>query len=106
VSGAVRLQLTPGASGPVVLRRFYFPAWDVRCDGVATPTFPVGRGRLLGFTSPPNGRGCEAQVSATPPEQLGVMLAGASLALLAGYAVWFASSAGPRRAIRATKPTA
>jgi hypothetical protein len=90
VSGAVRMTMAPGAAGMVVTRRFYFPAWSVRCDGQAVRGFATTPGKLLGFQAPPGSRVCEAAIGETAPEKLGALIGWASLILLAGYGLWLA----------------
>jgi hypothetical protein len=99
VTGAVRMEMA-GRAGQVVVRRFYFPAWVVRCDGVATPTFAVSGARLLGFRAPAAARVCEAAIGVTPAEKLGAVLALLGLGLLGGYAAWLVG--GRRTGAKAT----
>ena len=97
VSGAVRMTMAPGQAGLVVVRRFDFPAWRVRCDGRPEPTFAAGPGKLLGFRSRPGQRVCEAAIGVTRSEYLGAAAGFASLALLAGYGLWIAIGVMRRR---------
>jgi hypothetical protein len=94
LTGEVSLRPPPGG-GRLVLRRFYFPSWEVRCDGVQVATSPVGPGRLVGFTAPPGAKRCDAVIGQTSSERLGGCLSLASLAAILGYALW--ALAGLRR---------
>jgi hypothetical protein len=96
VTGAVHMEMG-GQAGQVVVRRFYFPAWVVRCDGVAAPTFAVGDARLLGFRAPGGSRVCDAAIGPTPAEDLGAAMAWLGLGLLGGYAAWLALAVWGRR---------
>jgi hypothetical protein len=96
LTGAIHLRPSPDA-GPIVLRRFYFPSWDVRCDGIAVGAAPVGPGRLVGFTAPAGAKRCDAAIVQTDPERLGGWLSLASLSLIIAYAVWAAALGAHRR---------
>jgi len=105
VSGAVRMAMSPGAAGLVVTRRFYFPAWSVRCDGQPTHAFAATPGKLLGFEPRAGSRVCNAAIGETAQERLGALFGWASLALLAGYGVWLVFSLiGARKAQNAARP--
>jgi hypothetical protein len=90
--GDVGLTPAPGAR-IVVLRRFYFPAWQVVCDGRPVAVAPFGPGRLVSFVPPPAARHCRAWVGETAPEALGSAIAGAGLAVFALYAAWLMAAA-------------
>jgi hypothetical protein len=93
VTGAVTLQ-PPPASGPIVVRRFFHPAWRVTCDGRPVASRPTGDARLLGFTPPASARTCVAAVGPTRLEELGDAAALASLAVMLG---WTGAALWPRR---------
>ncbi len=94
--GDVALMPAPGAR--IVLRRFYFPAWQVVCDGRSVAAAPFGPGRLVSFVPPLPARQCRAWVGETRPEALGAAIAGAGLAVFALYAAWLiAAGLRPRR---------
>jgi len=110
--GRVRLVVDPGRAGPIVLRRFYFPAWSVRCDGALVASSALPGARLVSFTPPPGARACEARIEPTPPERLGALVSLAGLTLVAAYALLTSRvgrrmrlGAGPRAPI-ATDPAA
>ncbi|HLY79731.1 MAG TPA: hypothetical protein VKQ70_10180 [Caulobacteraceae bacterium] len=96
LTGAVHLRAAPGA-GPIVLRRFYFPSWQVRCDGATVAAAPVGPGRLVGFAAPVGAKSCDAAAAPTAPERVGSWLSLASLALMLSYLVWAAALGARRR---------
>jgi hypothetical protein len=87
LAGGVELAPRPGA-GAIVLRRFYFPAWQVACDGRPIAAAPFGPGRLVSFVPPPAARRCRAWVGGTAPEAVGGAIAGAGLAAFGLYAAW------------------
>jgi hypothetical protein len=95
-TGAIHLQPAPGG-GAIVLRRFYFPSWQVRCDGAVVAAAPIGPGRLVSFTPPPGAKRCDAFVAPTQPERLGGWLSLASLAAILGYAIGAAALGARRR---------
>ena len=90
------VELTPAPGARIVLRRFYFPAWQVACDGRPVAAAPFGPGRLVAFVPPQGARQCRAWAGETPPEALGAAIAGAGLAVFALYAAWLIA-AGLRR---------
>lgn len=61
-----------------ILRRFYFPAWQVRCGAHVVPTFPDPATRLVSY----RGRGCAVEKKWTRPEIAGLALSLISLLLL------------------------
>jgi hypothetical protein len=83
----------PGAR-EVVLRRFYFPAWRIRCDGHPLAAAPFGPGRLVSFAPPAGARRCVAGIGATAAERYGAAIAGVGVAIFALYAAWLIA---PRR---------
>lgn len=61
---------------------FYFPAWEVRCQGVPVPTGPDPETQLLTYT----GSGCERRLTLTAPEQIGAALSFIGMVLLLSLA--------------------
>ena len=61
-----------------ILRRFYFPTWQVRCGAHVVPTFPDLTTRLVSY----RGRGCSVERIWTRPEIAGLALSLLSLLLL------------------------
>lgn len=57
---------------------FYFPAWEVRCQGVPVPTSPDPETKLLTY----RGSGCERRLRLTAPEQIGAVLTLGGIVLL------------------------
>lgn len=77
--GAMRLTVESDAPTTVVLRRFFFPAWQI--DGVAAvvPTDPL---KLVSFVAPAGRHTFHLRRTALPEEQWGWALSGLSLILL------------------------
>lgn len=65
--------------GQAIARRFYFPAWRVRCQGRIVPTFPDPVTRLLRY---PGDGNCLVERVWTGPEKAGLALSLISLLLL------------------------
>jgi hypothetical protein len=85
------LEVAPQPGAPVVvLRRFYFPAWQVRCDGRQIAAAPFGPGRLVSFAPPPNARACDASVGLTGAERVASAVSGVGVAIFALYSAWLA----------------
>lgn len=61
---------------------FYFPAWEVRCQGVPVPTAPDPETKLLTY----RGSECERRLKLTVPEQIGAALSLGAILLLIGLA--------------------
>jgi hypothetical protein len=61
---------------------FYFPAWQVRCEGQTVPSFPAPETELLAY----NGRGCTRTLVWTAAEKVGTAIS--LLALLALVSCW------------------
>jgi hypothetical protein len=84
---ALELAATHGApqfaGGVTVEPVFYFPAWEVRCDGRAVRTFPSPGTQLLSY----EGRGCARALVWTRAEIIGGIVSLAGLLLLAAIAV-------------------
>lgn len=72
---------------------FYFPAWEVRCQGRQVPTTAEPGTSLLTY----EGSGCERRLSLTTPERIG---AGISLA---GLLVILASAGFRKRSVTASE---
>jgi hypothetical protein len=72
------------ANGVTTEPVFYFPGWQVRCNGAAVPTFPAPDTKLLSYP----GRGCTRALALTAAEKMGgaVSVLGL-LGLLAGAAI-------------------
>jgi hypothetical protein len=87
-SGRLWVQLVDGPAARVVLRRFYFPAWRVDCDGRRVAAGADGPQRLLAFVAPAGARVCEAGIAPTPQEEAGAGLAVVAALLLGACAVW------------------
>lgn len=61
---------------------FYFPAWEVRCQGRLVPAAPEATTKLLSY----NGLDCERRLILTLPERVGAAISLAGLLILAGIA--------------------
>jgi hypothetical protein len=61
---------------------FYFPAWEVRCQGRLVPAAPEATTKLLSY----KGSDCERRLTLTLPERVGAAISLAGLLLLAGIA--------------------
>ncbi len=57
---------------------FYFPAWQVTCDGTVVPTFPAPQTELLAH----QGSGCTRKLIWTSAEKIGALISLAALLLL------------------------
>jgi hypothetical protein len=57
---------------------FYFPAWQVRCEGKLVATFPAPQTQLLSH----RGTGCTRMLGTTAPERWGALISLATLVLL------------------------
>jgi hypothetical protein len=93
--GGLRIATRTPAPAPVVIRHFYFPAWEVRGRGGSLPTSPYGPARLLSFSAPPGEGDYEVRIGALPVERWS-----AAVSLAALIAVMAAGAAGllrPRR---------
>jgi hypothetical protein len=95
--GAMRLHVESSQPTTVVLRRFYFPAWQVEAlpahQPVASqPTDPL---RLVSFVAPAGSADFQLVRVVLPAERWGWWASGLSLALLVG---WAAARIKPRRA--------
>jgi hypothetical protein len=63
---------------------FYFPAWEVRCQGRRVPTVPEANTKLLTY----KGTGCERRLVSTMPERIGTAISLAGLLVLLGLAAF------------------
>lgn len=63
---------------------FYFPAWEVRCQGRRVPTAPEASTKLLTY----KGTGCERRLVPTMPERIGAAISLAGLLVLLGLAAF------------------
>jgi hypothetical protein len=88
VTGAVHLSLSAAHQGPVVLRRFYFPGWDVQCGGYDIPAEATGPARLVSFTPPAGPQTCDARITATMGERFGGELWLFCLVFGLAYWIW------------------
>jgi hypothetical protein len=62
---------TPQFDGRVTVEPiFYFPAWEVWCDGRAVSTFPDPKTQLLAY----EGHGCSRGLGRTLPEKVGALV--------------------------------
>jgi hypothetical protein len=66
------------ANGVTTDTVFYFPAWEVRCDGAHVTTFPAPQSQLLSY----RGSGCVRSLGTTSPERWGAAVSLAALILL------------------------
>lgn len=74
----------PRRVGNVTIDRvFYFPAWQVRCQGRVVPTWPEPATKLLSY----RGSGCERRLVMTAPERIGAAISLAGLLALFGLAL-------------------
>lgn len=71
----------PQVAGKTVEPVFYFPAWEVRCQGERVTTFPDPGTKLLSYV----GSNCERRLGWTGPEKIGfaISLLAACLLLIA-----------------------
>ena len=86
-TGVVDMTLRSGATGQIVLRRFWFPSWRVTCDGQEVAAGPAGPERLVGFMPPGRAKTCRAVIGQTSQEGFGAILAAGGLATMALYAI-------------------
>ena len=70
---------------------FYFPAWEVRCQGQRVATAPDPETKLLTY----KGTDCERRLVPTMPERIGTAISLAGLLVLLGLAAF-----GKRRSLR------
>jgi hypothetical protein len=89
--GDLRLEIETDVPTTVVLRRFYFPGWQL---DPALPLRPTDPFRLVSFTAPPGSHTYWLRRSAVHEERLGWIVTGLSFALLLAWA------AAVRRGIR------
>jgi hypothetical protein len=87
--GAMRLHIESSQPTTVVLRRFYFPAWQVEAlpshQAVALqPTDPL---RLVSFVAPAGNADFQLVRVMLPAERWGCLVSGLSLVLLLGWVV-------------------
>ena len=76
---------------------FYFPAWEVRCQGRVVPTFPEPATKLLAY----EGSDCDRRLVMTSAERVGLAVSLAGLLALIAFAAWRRSSAnGARRSAK------
>jgi hypothetical protein len=87
--GGLRIATRTPAPAPVVIRRFYFPAWAVRGRGGSLPTSPYGPARLLSFSATPGDGDYEVRTGVLPVERWS-----AAVSLAALIAVVAAGAAG------------
>ncbi|MFI4933053.1 MAG: hypothetical protein ACHP7N_00380 [Caulobacterales bacterium] len=92
-TGSVALTFAPARSGPVVVRRFYFPGWRAHCGASGSDVAPSGPSRLASFTPPSGARACVLRIDATTEERVGGWLSLASLALVLAWTLAAASTA-------------
>jgi hypothetical protein len=71
---------------------FYFPAWQVRCDGTSVPTFAALDTQLLSYS----GRNCTRTLGETRPEKIGALIS-----LFGLFALIVVSASGRLRRKRA-----
>jgi len=81
--GDLRLEIETDAPTSVVLRRFWFPGWQLDPELPLRPTDPF---RLVSFTAPPGSHTYRLQRSAVHEERLGWLVTGLSFALLLAWA--------------------
>jgi hypothetical protein len=72
---------------------FYFPAWQVRCAGLAVPTFPTADQQLLAY----QGRDCSRSIVWTAAERAGSVISLFALLLLAVVTLVRTSPSSPAR---------
>lgn len=82
--GAMSVTVDSGAPTSVVLRRFFFPAWQLDTGFPLAPSEPL---RLVSFTAPAGRTVARLDRAAMPIERWGWVISGVSLLLLAGLAV-------------------
>lgn len=87
--GAMRITVDGAASTSVVLRRFFFPAWQLDPGLPLAPSEPL---RLVSFTAPAGRTVTELDRTVLPIERWGWAISGVSLLLLAGLLVRARSS--------------
>jgi hypothetical protein len=77
--GALRVTIDSGAPTSVVLRRFFFPAWQLDTGLPLAPSEPL---RLVSFTAPGGRTVVRLERTALPVERWGWAISGVSLLLL------------------------
>jgi hypothetical protein len=77
--GTMRLAVESNAATTVILRRFFFPAWQIGGPVAITPTVPL---QLVSFVAPAGRHTFHLQRAVLPAEQWGWALSGLSLILL------------------------
>ncbi|HUE80061.1 MAG TPA: hypothetical protein VMN38_10575 [Sphingomicrobium sp.] len=93
------LELSRLHSGPrqigeyTVDRVFYFPAWEVRCQGRPVATFPEPSFKLLNY----RGIDCERRLVMTSAERVGALISLAGVFILLGLALLARMGGSPRR---------
>ena len=92
-----RLEISDGVTTEPV---FYFPAWNVRCAGIAVQTFPAPDTQLLAY----RGQNCTRDLGYTRPEQIGRVIT--LLALVSLLALAFRSRVGRVRGSRPARARA
>ena len=78
---------------------FYFPSWEVRCNGRPVRTFPDPSTKLLSY----EGRGCRRELVRTMPEKTGLFVSLAALLVLLSL-VPLSWSLGQHRSHRRESP--
>lgn len=75
----------PRQVGAVTVDRvFYFPTWEVRCEGKAVPTWPDPETKLLSYL----GRNCERRLVVSAAERAGVLISLTASLVVAAMAGW------------------
>ncbi len=77
--GAMAITVDSAAPTNVVLRRFFFPAWQIDTGPALVPSEPL---RLLSFTAPVGHTEARLERTALPVERWGWVISGVSLLLL------------------------
>ncbi len=75
------LRVRSAESFPLSFHTFYFPAWQVRVDGQAVPTFPSGPLALVGAEVPAGEHQVTLSFESTPLQRIGEIIS--TLALIA-----------------------
>lgn len=88
--GAMRITVDSGTPTNVVLRRFFFPGWQLDTGVPVGPSEPL---RLVSFTAPAGRTAARLERAALPIERWGWAVSGASLLLLAALLIRARSSA-------------
>lgn len=71
-------------NGTTIAPAFYYPAWQVRCNGESVPTFSDPTTKLLTYRGPP---ACERSIALTRPERTGWAISLLALLGLVGFSV-------------------